>query len=493
MSHRHGKQMAKVRKLFDASMAEGGTAVFGQRFEQSLGVVRDESGHAEYDPEQRAVDHEDLPPEVCCEALMGPRWRSTFEQHWQEAARRRTRFEGIGSAVMPGELATVSGAFDVFAGLVGARMLARPQLPKFIWDRMCRVVPNLYEGGFDIGTRPDYDVSAVNTTNGIDLAPGQRGPTVTMKPTRVHRNRPMRQQKFVKINWHTARNDLTGTLYSSVDEVADIVLFERERKVADAVLGISAGTTLATAETIGTPGLAMPMSQDGLTWFPWQAGTFGTNANSKTPSPQNQKLVANYANANETDGQGLTDYGCMVRALKILTLNRDPFTQAPIDAMLEGMKFFVAPGSEPQLRSLLQAFALWQLNNAAGPISAFTANQTSFNYLASLNLEVITSQYWTSRLTDVGVYKVSSTGAVTHQTLTNAASDTYNTVGSVYSALYAGHFGEAVNYDQIMPYESVALPLSSEEIAEQTISYNMFQEDGQAYWVHPRKVWRAWA
>jgi hypothetical protein len=499
----HSTIQRKVRTLFESAVKEGGLDLFKLRFEQSLGIVRDDANHPSLDDNAKAVDHADIPPEVACEALMGPGWRKTFEQHWIAADMARRRFEGVGSAVLPGELSTVSGAFDVFAGLVGARMLARPAAPEFIWDRMCDVRPNMYEGGFDIGTRPSIDVT--KKQDGTDLPPGQIGPVVHLVPTRVHRNRPLRQQKFVKINWHTARNDLTGSLYQSVDECADLVLYERERKVADALLGVSAGTgsantfatTVSSAEAVGTDNLAVPQSQDGLVWFPYQKGTYGANVNAAVPAPQTGVLVANYANANETDGAGLTDYTALVRWLKIAALNKDPWTGRPWPVTMRGATILIAPGSRPQLEFLLQARALWQIANAAGTTTglsgAGTATVSDYNFIREMGIQIVESQYWMSRLVDVGVAKVSSGGTYSHQSLTAASTDTYNTAGSIYSAFYAGFPKRAMAYDQVMPYESVQLPLTSVEYSEQTISYNMFQEQGFPYWFQPREMWRAWA
>ena len=476
----------KLKALFDASVAKGGLPEFRTNWEQSIGVVADEdTGAMVFNPEKREVDYKDFHIGACMEALIGSRWKKTFEQHWQRAS--ALRFEGVGSAVMPGELSYVSAAIDVIAGLANARALERPSAPEFIWDRFCTVTEIEGEGGFDIIVRSDGGQPAQ------DLAPGEVLPTVKLKASRVHRNRTLNQGLRTKINKYTVLDDLTGTLYEAVDENANMVLNERERKVADCVLGVSAGTTLATGKDVGVPGLAMPMIRDGLTFFPYQKGIWGANAGATIASPENGRLIQNFANANETDGQGLTDYTFLIRALAILHANRDPFTGLPVKVPLDGMQILVAPRSRPQLDVLLQARNLWQIANGGFNTSGGTATTSDYNFVKEKNLQIAESQVWFNRLVDVGAMKVAANGTVTQQTLTNAAADSYNTAGSIASAVYLGHFKQAVKYAQRQPYSVVQVPLSSVEYAEETVMIQDVRERGQAYWVNPGLVWRAWA
>ena len=359
--------------------------------------------------------------------------------------------------------------------------------PEFIWDRMCTPVEITGEGGFDVIIRSD------GMQPFIDLADGESIPTVKVKGSRVHRNRSLNQGLRTKVNKYTILDDLTGTLFQAVDENADQVLNERERKVADCLMGVSAATTLATAEDIGKPGLAMPMSQDGLTWFPWQKGVYGTNAGAAAVSPQNQKLIQNYGNCADTDGLGLTDYTALVRATQVLNGNRDPFTALPVQVRWENMQFLVAPSAVFQLEVLLQAKAIWQIANSGFTTSGGTATVSEFNLVERFKLQIERSQIWFNRLVDVGVYKISSAGSVTHQTLTNAAGDTYNTVGSIMSCFFMGHFKEALGYVVRNPYSVIQVPLGPAEFGEETVLIQDVRERGQAYWKDPRKVYRTWA
>ena len=494
MSFTHGKQKRAIKALFDESMAKGGLAEFKKNFNESIGLADDpdNEGRKIMESSKQILDYKDVPGEVCCEAIMGESWKQTFEQMYVPAAQARMHYESAGSAVLPGELSTVSAAFDVFAGLVNARMLEKTKDAALIWDRLCNVVTNPGEGGFDIRTRAQYDVGNQSDT---DMPPGTRGPVVGLVPTRVHRNRPMYTQKRCKINWHTARNDLTGTLYSSVDEVADMVLWERERKVIDLALAVSTAgnTTFATPPSIGQPGLCTPANRDGLNWAPYQEGVYNGNAGANLPSPQGGVLVSNYANSNVVNGVGLTDNTTLIRMLKQLTLNRDPWTGKFKEISLKGMKFLIPPGSRPQLEFLLSSRMLWQMGNGGLNASGGTATVGDYNFIKELGIEIIESQFAYSRLVDVGTMKAAANGTLTSVALTAALADSYNTAGSIYSAFYAGYFDKAINYNQIIPYSAIQVPLDGNDIVEKTISHAVFEEMGAPYWVNPELVGRQWA
>ena len=89
---------------------------------------------------------------------------------------------------------------------------------------MCTVTEIEGEGGFDIIVRSD------GGQPGHASCDGQALPTVKLKGSRVHRNRTLNQGLRTKINKYTILGYLTGTLYGAVDENADQVLNERERK-----------------------------------------------------------------------------------------------------------------------------------------------------------------------------------------------------------------------------------------------------------------------
>ena len=483
----------KLRSLFEASMSQGGLPAFRRNWEQSIGLQEDDRGQLHFDPEKREVDYKDFHVGAVMDALVGPRWRGTFERSYQRAS--NMRFEGLGGTVMSGELPYVSAAIDVIAGLANARALERPRAPQFIWDSFCTPTEINGEGGFDIIVRTDGDKPST------DLADGEPIPTVTLKGSRIHRNRTLNQGLRTKINKYTIMDDLTGTLYSAVDENADQVLNERERKVADCVMGVALTTggantfalTVSQAAAIGSDGLAIPVQQDGVTFFPYQKGVYGAagaNSGAVVTSPQNGKYVRNYGNCNFTDALGLTDYNAFVRALNILTQNRDPFSGLPYPLDLAGMTILVSAASEIQMKFMLQAEALWQVASsltAAGGLVTIS----NMNMLRDLNLNVKTSQVWMNRLLDVGVTTLAANGTYAHLGFNATAG--YATAASINSVLYMGHFKEAVRYAQRNPYTVMQVPLSSDEYAEEVVLVQDVRERGQAYWVNPRVVWRAWA
>ena len=510
-------QQKTLKKLFDSSMEQGGLQAFHQNWEDSIGVKTSErqylddegavatSRHEQfYEPteDQFRDDHRAQHSENASgnwaigevfESLLGPRWKKTFEQKWQSAS--NMRFEGFGGAMMSGDTPYVSAALDVVAGLMNARALARAQDPEWIWDRVVDVQEAAGEGGFHIGSR--LDPASFDGT-GADLADGQAPPTSKDTQTRVHRNRSKRQARRVNVNYWKMRDDLTGQVMETVDQNGLILLTERERKVADALMGVASSATLASGTDIGKVGQAMPIVQDGLAWFPWQKGVYGTAAGSNigynVAASENGALIQNYGNCGDGDGLGLTNYTFLQTALQVLSSNLDPFTGLPTPVSMKGMQFLMTPATAIQLKILLQSEDLWQIAwGSAAPASISTATVSKAKIVAEMGLEILESQYWFNRLNTVGIYSQPATGAATQQKLTNNPGDNYATPGSIMSAYFMGHFKQALTYWQRMPYQTVQIPLGSVEMGEQTVLVQDHHERGQVFWHNPRLCWRSFA
>ena len=498
------KQQQKLKQLYEKSMAEGGRSLFKKRWEQSLGInyvekmERTEDGQygvrfeQEYnaDSTDRLTSVSEWNIGEAMYSICGPNWRNMLESNKERLGGQR--FEGFGSDIMPGDMSYVTAGLDVVGGLLNARALEKNESPEWIYDRVVNVQEATGEGGFHIGAR--LDPSSIDQT-GTDLADGQSPPTIKTIGTRVHRNRTLRQRRRTKLNYWTLKWDLTSQAMDAVDETAILVLQERERKCADGVLGVSTGTTLGAGTSQGIQGNALAMTQDGLNFFPWQNGTYGTNANATTPAQENGVAVANFANCADSNGIGLTNYQCIAQALQVLHGNRDPFTKLPLRLDFNRMQFICAPAvAATQLKTLLQQQALWQIAwGSATPSSISTATVSDYNLIKEFNLDIIESQFWLNRAVDAGLYSVSSTGAATHQTLTNNSGDTQNTPGSIMSAFWMGHFKRACIYWQAQPYQAVQVPLDSIAIGEETVLIQDHCERGQLFWHQPRFGWRAWA
>lgn len=460
------RRESKIKNLFETSMAEGGLSAFRTNWEQSIGLVTDENGYRKLDTSKKEVDYKEFELGRVCQTLLGNDWRNAFENHWQAAS--RMRFESGGSAILPGALPYVSASLDVIAGLANARALDRPSAPQFIWDSLCSVQEAVGEGGFDIIVRP------AGTKPATDLADGEQIPTAMLKGSRVHRKRTKNQGLRTKVNLYTVLNDLTGSLYSAIDEVADQVLNERERKVMDCLIGIYDPVNEGT----------IYVEQDGLKFFPYQIAV-GT-----TPAPDNGVVVNNFRNCVEADGLGLGDYTCVERAYTMLYGNRDPFTGLPVDIGLSGMKFIVAPRSFIQAKYIMNAREVWT-GNSAGITAAYGKNTTSDNPLNGMGFSILTSQIMANRLVDVGFS--SAAAPTTAVKMTDLTASTFNTSTSLASFYMMGHPDKAIKYLQRQPYTVQQVPLSSTEYGEQTVLVTDVRERGQAYWVNPRMMYRCYA
>ena len=498
------KQQAALKALFEKSMGEGGLNVFRRRCEQLFGVhyvektIKDADGvfaghrfEQAFKPQERIENHNEWGVGEAMYAICGPNWRDALSSRYAQA---NARFEGVGSDVMSGDTPYVSAGLDVVAGLLNARALERAAHPEWIWDKMCTVEEATGEGGFHIGSR--LEPAAVGDNTGTDLADGQMPPTGKVISTRIHRNRTLRQRHRMKVNLWSVRDDLTSQIMETVDEYAVKALQERERKVADVALGVSSGTTtLASGQQIGIPGLPVPVVQDGLPFFPYQNGVYGTNANATVAAPENGAFVGNFANASDGNGVGLTNCTAIANALQIMHANRDPFTKLPEKVDFNRMQFLVAPAiAATQLKILLQQQALWQIAwGSATPASISAATVSGYNLIEAMNLEIVESQFWMNRLVDAGILTVSSAGVYSQTKLTNNSGDSYNTAGSIMSAFFMGHFRKALTYWQRQPYQAVQVPLSSTEIGEETILVQDHCERGFPFWKAPRQVYRSYA
>ena len=252
----------------------------------------------------------------------------------------------------------------------------------------------------------------------------------------------------------------------------------------------------------GTGGAAWMIQQDGLSAYPWQEGIYGTNMNA-TSIGENGKQVFNYANCSDNDGFGLSYNAGMAdpmeRGLAILAANRDPFSGLPVNVRMDGMTFLVAPRSEPQLKRILENYAMWAIANGGfnpginSMPNVGNAQQSTFNYIKSLGIKIKTSQVWVNRLVDVGLLKISTAGAATAQVFTNAATDAFNTANSIASFGMFGHFKDAIKYHMLQPYKVEAIPLSSVEYGSQIVSIQDIREEGSPYWHNPRESYRFFA
>ena len=105
----------KLKELFETSMANGGLQSFKTNWEQSLGIETVD-GVQRLGETAKQVDYKEFEIGRVCQTLLGNDWRSKFEQNWMAAS--RLRFEGQGSAVMPGDLPYVSASLDVIAAVI---------------------------------------------------------------------------------------------------------------------------------------------------------------------------------------------------------------------------------------------------------------------------------------------------------------------------------------------------------------------------------------
>lgn len=459
--------MIKIKKLFEDSMAAGGRPAFRRNFAAMIGVHPGGPTGSRFEQDHREVDYTRIDHQDLLQDLLGHRWKKTFEQFWQEGT--QARFEGGvgGGAVMTGDIPLVSAAIDTIAGLWNARALERAVGPKWIWDRMCTVQPAMGEGGWDTGTRAVGDPT---NQDGTDLAANQAPPAMQLVAERVHRNRMKRNERDIKLNYLAVLYDTTSTIYQSVDDAAEFVLFERERKVADASMGIAGG-----------PDGTIQMTKDGLTFYPFQTAPV------LTPSPENNRQIQNFANCINGSGTGtggLNNYTVIARSMGTLLNNRDPFTGFPVE-MPTSLTWLVAnEAAAIQAEAIKHALSVYQSGHT--PIQTADGKMTNIaNPFASHQYEIVYSQVWANRLVDLGV----GAGGMAN-TITELG---YATAGNVQSFFMIGDFKGALIYWQRRPYRVYQAPITGEQLATQTILWQFMGEDGSVYWRNPRGVYREYA
>jgi hypothetical protein len=400
--------------------------------------------------------------------MSGNNWATHWEQTCGDIHKvPKMRFESVAPPQTAESLPVTCAVNDAYGILLDGRVYAEEADESYIGEDFCTVEEPVVDGngavvngGFRAGRR-----TAVlsNDTAGVDVGEGIIPPGMGQRlETLLHINRARLNARQYSWTYDSIKFNRIADDVSEAVDATRIVKFEEERKVADAVLGI--GTSLASESTgdIGEPGVAMPVEIGGQEWYPYQNGVWGPaggtegnhNAGTQLYCPISGRYEANYANALDSNGVGMTQT-LFAQLLGQRIVNRDPFTNDVIPASLQGDTIWLANDqAEIQFLSMMYQWFIAQTGLTAASTSA-PGYATLYNFAKEQKLNVKKSQRWANRLTDVGLLTdTTSYGTLVTQKLTyNPLTDTFATPGSILSCFVIGRPKECIGKHLLQPFK----------------------------------------
>lgn len=483
-----GAVAREIKSLFEQSMEKGANNSLGEyippcrqafctNLEQLLGIETTETqrgkrrkkfnpAKAKLNIAEGDLDHGLV--EAFGAEMAGRHWPTQFEQQF-DAVVKSTRFEAVGTPQMASSLPITCAINDAYGIFLDSRVYMEEADASYIGDAMCTVEEPItttngaiVNGGMRAGRRTSV---GSNNTDGVDVGEAIIPPNMgQMVETLLHINRARLNARQYSWTLDSVRFNRIADDIASALNATRVVKFEEERKVADICLGVGTALAANSSGNIGDPGLAIPVQVGGLEFYPFQNGSWATggtavgsttNAGSATPSPLNGYYEQNYANAYDTNGVGIT-MACLETVLQQRIINRDPFTNDVIPGAIKGDTIFVAnDAAEVQLLTLMMTWFIGQGYLYSGTTAGTPAPSLAsvYNFAKEQNLNIVKSQRWANRLTDVGVLTDQATrGTFLSQALTFAKTDTYTTAGSVMSFFLMGRPKECIGKNQLQPF-----------------------------------------
>ena len=477
-----GQNAKELKKLFEQSMDKGANdgdqfippsrQAFITNMEQLVGLETRETPrgkkYKKYNKDKVKVSVHDIDPAAFASEIAGRGWDTQFEQQFG-AVVNSTRFEAVGTPQMASSLPITCAINDAYGIILDGRVYEAEAEESYIGDDFCTVEEPVVtsngavvNGGFRAGRRTAV---ASNDTTGVDVGEAIIPPGMGQElETLLHINRARLNARQYSWTLDSVRFNRIADDVSKALNAERVVKYEEERKVADIVLGVGSALASSSNGDIGEPGKAMPVQIGGLEFYPYQNGTWNQpgatalNAGGGTVSSLSGMYEQNYANALDTNGQGITQ-AVLAQILAQRIANRDPFTGDVIPASLKGDTIWVAnDAAEIQLLTLLYQWFISQWATTASFASAGPATPTTaslYNFAKEQGLNIKKSQRWANRLTDVGVLTDEATiGTFLPQKLTfTPATDTFQTAGSILSAMVIGRPKEVIGKHLLQPFQ----------------------------------------
>lgn len=418
---------SKLKKLFEQTVEKPGE--YKSSVKKLLGIT-DEG-------KDKAFDAKEVSFQEVAHEFLG--------SNYGEEVKRASLYnimEAEGATVLPSAFSHISAFSDTISGLVDALTMEAYNSPEFIGPSLIPHVQTRMNGG-----------KLINVTNdgnfGTNLNDGEAFPNVALGETYVQKPYNVRSGLVIQILQQDYIYDRTDRIQSAAQAAGYAVGRNKEIRIADCVQGKT-----------------NTYSRDALTSNTYRTAVLATAAyNLTTPM--------SFVNALAND---LVDYTDINNAIQLLEANTDPATGFEITVSTPDAAMIVAPHRLMTARSIVKATQT-QTRTATSTELRWYPNPLEADY------KILASRIWYNRMLLAGTNAAIGTGgAVDATTLWG------NESNHAQSAWWFGRFSKAFQYLQLIPFETVTAPLSSEDVRRDITNIFVTREQGVPFIVEPRYV-----
>ncbi len=299
---------------------------FEVRVRESLGLSTDKVGNMVIDQSKKQVNARDVDFTEIMQTFLQPHYgRNITEGDIHQAMGTiRLAETGGGAPLGPSAMLDVNAFRSSVFGLLDALAAEPAEEVDYLSERLIPTRQVNTNGGYYIGARGESDLYA------DPLEEGEAAPLTGIKPSKIKLPEQYRRGKAVKITSHMMKYDRTTQIQEAVDKAGTGVKFQKEKDVAQCVMGI-----------VNT------FEQDGKT-----ANTYQDAA---TDAPNT------YVN---TSINALSSYTDINDALTLLRRIRDPYTGRPV-GLKAPYTLIVSPDEQALVSSIVRSTMTRQVQDGA--------------------------------------------------------------------------------------------------------------------------------
>ncbi len=294
---------------------------FEVRLRESLGLSTDRIGNMVIDQTKKQVNARDVDFTEVMQTFLQPHYgRHISESNLHEAVGIIRLVEtGGGAPLGPSAMMDVNAFRSSVFGLLDALAAEPAEEVDYLSERLIPTRAVKTNGGYYIGARGEKDLYTE------PLEEGGAAPLAGILPSKIKEPEQYRRGKAVKLTSHMFIYDRTSQIQESVDKAGTGVKFQKEKDVAQCVMGI--------VNTYEQDGKAANTYQDAATDAP-----------------------NNYVN---TSINPLTSYTDVNDALTILRRIRDPYTGRPV-GLKAPYTLIVSPDEQATVSSIVRSTMIRQ-------------------------------------------------------------------------------------------------------------------------------------
>jgi len=436
---------------------EKGYKAFRKQLRFALGLAENfQTGEPCINLNDRVLNAKEVDLAEVCHTLMPEDFRNgnAIREALNMPSRLRLQ-EAEGGVVGASQFAHVSAFSDTVGGLIEALVLEAYQNPDYIGDEFFVTKTARVQGGYAIGVRMDGGVSDNPTL-------GEPYPTVGLNETRVRIPENIRNGIAIQLREDAFIYDRTDQIQAMASNAGESVRRKKELRQADCVLGKT-----------------NTYFRDNVASNTYRTAVLDTVGENKT-------TPMHYINAQT--GLPLTDWHDWNVAKQILSRNTDPATGWEIQVRPQESIMLVSPDNELLTQTIINATTLQTRTTSPTATQATAVSldvRNHSNPLAEYGIRIMSSRLWYNRLLLAGTDCADGHTGALDATLTLGDEAT-----KAQSAWLWGAFKRCFQYRQIIPFETMQAPLSSEDVRRDIVAIYVSREWGVPWALEPRYVFQ---